>query len=90
MWITDLLGRRATFIGGVLVFTAASLADGLAPTGGALIAARAVQSATAAFLSPAALSLVTTLFPDGVERGKALGVWGTVAAPSIWRAGCWL
>jgi len=75
----DLLGRRATFLGGLLVFTAASFADGLAPSGGALIAARAVQGAAAAFLSPAALSLVTTLFPDRAERGKALGVWGAVA-----------
>jgi EmrB/QacA subfamily drug resistance transporter len=75
----DLLGRRAVFLGGLLAFSAASLADALAPTGGALIAFRAIQGAAAAAMSPAALSIVTTLFPQGPERARALGVWGAVA-----------
>lgn len=74
----DLLGRRAVFLAGLLVFTAASLADALAPDGGALIAFRAVQGVGAAAMSPAALSIVTALF-TGPERAKALGVWGAVA-----------
>ena len=75
----DLLGRRAVFLGGLLAFSAASLADALAPGGGALIAFRAIQGAAAAAMSPAALSIVTTLFAPGPERAKALGVWGAVA-----------
>ncbi|HEY7262547.1 MAG TPA: DHA2 family efflux MFS transporter permease subunit [Trebonia sp.] len=75
----DLLGRRRVFLGGLLAFSAASLADALAPTGGALIAFRAIQGAGAAAMSPAALSILTTLFPQGPERARALGVWGAVA-----------
>jgi EmrB/QacA subfamily drug resistance transporter len=75
----DLLGRRTVFLGGLLTFTAASLADGLAPGGGALIAFRAIQGAAAAAMAPAALSIVITLFSPGPERAKALGVWGAVA-----------
>jgi EmrB/QacA subfamily drug resistance transporter len=75
----DLLGRRAVFLGGLLAFSAASLADALAPSGGALIAFRAIQGAAAAAMSPAALSIVTTLFAAGPDRSKALGVWGAVA-----------
>ncbi|MGH3246785.1 MAG: MFS transporter, partial [Trebonia sp.] len=75
----DLLGRRSVFLAGLLVFTAASLADGLAPTGGALIAFRALQGIAAAAMSPAALSIVVTMFGPGPERTKALGVWGAVA-----------
>ena len=75
----DLFGRRAVFLGGLLAFSAASLADGLAPTGSALIAFRAIQGAAAAAMSPAALSIVTTMFGPGSDRAKALGVWGAVA-----------
>src|ERR671933_1957948 len=75
----DLLGRRAVFMSGLVLFALASLAGGLATTSGQLIAARAVQGLGAAILSPAALSIVTTTFRDGAERNKALGVWGAVA-----------
>jgi EmrB/QacA subfamily drug resistance transporter len=75
----DLLGRRAVFIAGLIVFALASLAGGLAQSAGWLIAARAVQGFGAALLSPAALSIVTTTFTEGAERNKALGVWGAVA-----------
>src|SRR3954452_16238727 len=77
--MADLLGRRRVFIGGLILFALASLAGGLATNSGQLIAARAVQGLGAAILSPAALSIVTTMFQDGAERNKALGVWGAVA-----------
>jgi len=77
--MADLLGRRRMFISGLVLFAAASLAGGLAQSDVWLIAARAVQGLGAALLSPAALSLVTTLFAEGAERNKALGVWGAVA-----------
>src|SRR5688572_9750877 len=77
--LADLLGRRRVFMGGLLLFAAASLAGGFAESEGALIAARAVQGLGAAILSPAALSIVTTTFRDGSERNKALGIWGAVA-----------
>ncbi len=77
--VADLLGRRAVFIAGLVVFALASLAGGLAQSEGWLIAARAVQGFGAALLSPAALSIVTTTFTEGAERNKALGVWGAVA-----------
>src|SRR3954471_7528516 len=76
--IADLLGRRRLFIGGLILFSAASLAGGLAQSAGWLVAARAVQGLGAALLSPAALSLVTVLFAEGAERNKAMGVWGAV------------
>jgi EmrB/QacA subfamily drug resistance transporter len=75
----DLLGRRAVFMSGLVLFALASLAGGLAVNSGQLIAARAVQGLGAAILSPAALSIVMTTFRDGAERNRALGVWGAVA-----------
>jgi EmrB/QacA subfamily drug resistance transporter len=75
----DLLGRRRIFMVGLAVVAIASLAAGFAATQGQLIAARAAQGLGAAIISPAALSIVTTLFRDGAERNKALGAWGAVA-----------
>ena len=75
----DLLGRRRVFMAGLLAVAVASLAAGFAVTRGELIAARAAQGLGAAFISPSALSIVTTLFTDGAERNKALGVWGAVS-----------
>src|ERR671936_378354 len=75
----DLLGRRRVFMAGLLVVGIASLAAGFAANQGQLIAARAAQGLGAAIISPAALSIVTTLFRDGAERNKALGAWGAVA-----------
>jgi EmrB/QacA subfamily drug resistance transporter len=77
--LADLLGRRRVFIGGLLLVAAASLAAGFASNEGQLIAARAAQGLGAAVISPAALSIVTTIFRDGAERNKALGAWGAVA-----------
>jgi EmrB/QacA subfamily drug resistance transporter len=76
----DLLGRRRIFLAGLALFGAASLAAALAPSAPALLAARAAQGIGAAMLSPAALSLITTIFPDGHERRRALAAWAAVAA----------
>ena len=76
----DLFGRRKTFLIGVTVFTLASLADGLAQSGGMLIVFRAVQGLSAAFMSPAALSIILVTYREGHERNVALSVWGSVAA----------
>ena len=74
----DLLGRRRVFLVGVVIFTAASFACGLASSEAVLIAARAVQGLGAAIISPAALSIITTTFEEGAERNKALGIWGAM------------
>src|SRR5436190_11459465 len=78
--VADLLGRRRLFIGGLVVFTAASLASGLAWSEGVLIGARALQGFGAALITPAALSILTTTFTEGKERNTALGAWGAVGA----------
>ncbi len=77
--IADRFGRRRVFITSLAVFSAASLAGGLAVSGAALIAARTVQGLAAAALAPAALSLVTATFAEGAERNRAMGIWGSVA-----------
>jgi EmrB/QacA subfamily drug resistance transporter len=74
----DLLGRRRVFMAGVGLFIASSLACGLAPGAGVLIAARVVQGVSAAIMAPTALSLLMTVFPEGPERNKALGIWGGI------------
>jgi EmrB/QacA subfamily drug resistance transporter len=76
----DLLGRRRVFVAGVAVFALASLLGGLASSGALLIAARALQGIGAASMTPAALSILMTTFPEGAERNKALGIWGAVGA----------
>jgi EmrB/QacA subfamily drug resistance transporter len=75
----DLLGRRRVFMVGVVFFTAASLLCGLAWSDDALIAARAFQGVGAAIMTPTALSIIATTFPEGSERNKALGIWGGMA-----------
>ncbi|MGY2875317.1 EmrB/QacA subfamily drug resistance transporter [Marmoricola sp. URHA0025 HA25] len=71
----DLLGRRPTFLAGIALFTLASLAGGFATTGAALVAARVAQGVGAAFAAPATLSLITTMFPEGRERTRAMGLF---------------
>jgi EmrB/QacA subfamily drug resistance transporter len=86
----DLLGRRRLFMTGVLLFTAASLLCGLAWSPAALLAARVVQGAGAAIMTPTALSIIATTFPDGAERNRALGIWGglgAVGATAAWLIG---
>jgi EmrB/QacA subfamily drug resistance transporter len=75
----DLLGRRRVFVAGLSVFSAASLAGGLAQSEAWLIGARAVQGLGAAMLAPSALSIVTATFREGSERNRALSIWGGVA-----------
>lgn len=77
--LADVLGRRTTFLAGLVVFVGASLVSGLADSGGVLITGRVAQGVGAALLSPAALALVTTTF-HGPERNKALGVWAGIGA----------
>jgi EmrB/QacA subfamily drug resistance transporter len=75
----DKLGRRNIFVTGIALFTAASVACGLAPNVAALIAARAVQGVGAALLVPSSLAIIGAVFPDA-ERGRAIGTWAGVGA----------
>src|SRR5258706_5065372 len=84
----DLLGRRGVFMAGAVVFTTASLLCGLAWSPAALLAARVVQGAGAAIMTPAALSIISTTFTGGSERNKALGIWGGLGG--IGAAAGWL
>ena len=88
--VADLLGRRRLFMAGVLLFTAASLMCGLAWSPAALLAARVIQGVGAAIMTPTALSIISTTFPEGTERNKALGIWGAlggVGATAAWLIG---
>ncbi len=76
----DLLGRRRMFIAGLIAFSLASLAGGLAQDPILLITARVLQGAGAAVVAPAALSLITTGFPEGAERTRAIGLYGAIAS----------
>jgi EmrB/QacA subfamily drug resistance transporter len=78
----DMFGRRRMFIVGLVVFTLASLACGLAPSAGFLIGARAVQGIGAALMNPATLSIITATFPPK-ERGQAIGIWAGVSALAL-------
>src|SRR6058998_324763 len=75
----DLLGRKRLFLIGLVVFTGASLLDGLAGSEGMLVGARALQGLGAALISPAALSIIATTFAEGAERARALAVWAAIA-----------
>ncbi len=74
----DLYGHRRLFLGGITLFTLASLACGLSTTQNQLVAARAVQGVGGAVVSAVALSLIMTLFTEPAERAKAMGVFGFV------------
>ena len=76
----DLFGRRRLFTAGLLLFAAASLLGGLSSNAALLVAARALQGLAAAILSPAALSLVTSIFREGRQRNRALGMFGGLGA----------
>jgi EmrB/QacA subfamily drug resistance transporter len=75
----DLLGRKRLFLIGLVIFTSASLLNGLSSSSGMLIGFRALQGLGAALISPAALSIISTTFSEGKERAKALGVWAAIA-----------
>jgi EmrB/QacA subfamily drug resistance transporter len=86
----DLLGRRRVFMAGAVFFTTASLLCGLAWSPAALLAARVVQGAGAAIMTPTALSIISTTFTEGSERNKALGIWGAlggIGATTAWLIG---
>jgi EmrB/QacA subfamily drug resistance transporter len=76
----DLLGRRRMFVVGLVAFSLASLSGGLAQDPVLLLASRVVQGVGAAVVLPAALSLITTSFPEGRERTRALGLYGATAS----------
>src|SRR5918992_297769 len=77
---SDLLGRRRMFILGTVLFALASLGAGMAGSAGMLLGARALQGVAAAIMTPTALSILMTTFPEGAERNKALGIWGSTGA----------
>jgi EmrB/QacA subfamily drug resistance transporter len=76
--VGDVYGRKKVFTTGLVLFGAASLAGGLAPNGGTLIAFRLLQGVGAAIATPGALSLLVATFPEGKPRTKALGIYGGV------------
>jgi EmrB/QacA subfamily drug resistance transporter len=76
----DLLGRRRTFLFGIGLFTVGSLAGGLSTAAWMLLAARAIQGVGAAFAAPSSLALLTTLFSEGSQRVRAIGLFTTVSA----------
>jgi EmrB/QacA subfamily drug resistance transporter len=76
----DLLGRRRMFVAGLIAFSLASLAGGLAQDPVLLITARVIQGAGAAIVAPAALSLITTSVPEGPERTRAIGLYGAISS----------
>jgi EmrB/QacA subfamily drug resistance transporter len=80
--LADYLGRRLIFMAGLVVFTGASLACGLAPNGGFLIGARVVQGLGGALMNPSTLSIITATFAPR-ERGKAIGIWAGVSAMAL-------
>jgi EmrB/QacA subfamily drug resistance transporter len=75
----DILGRRRVFIAGIILFSAASLLGGFATTQTWLLAARALQGVGGAIVAPTALSLVTTTFPEGPPRNRAMGVYAAMS-----------
>lgn len=77
--LADLFGRRRMLLAGTAIFALASLLGGLAQGSTELIVFRALQGLGGALLSPAALSLVLTIFKEGPERNRALGIWSMVA-----------
>src|ERR671911_18872 len=80
--LADFMGRRRVFIAGLAVFTASSLACGLATSGEMLIAARTVQGIGAALMMPATLSIISATFPVH-QRGMAIGIWAGVSAMAL-------
>jgi len=79
----DLLGHRKVFVAGLLLFAAASLAGGLAPDDGVLVAARAAQGLGGAIVAPSTLAILTTTFSEGAERNRALAAWGAMGGLGV-------
>src|SRR5262245_17826636 len=81
--VADLYGRRRLFLIGLSVFTLASLAAGLAGSGGVLIGARLLQGLGAAILVPTTLAVIVATFDDGAERARAIGAWAAIGALAL-------
>jgi EmrB/QacA subfamily drug resistance transporter len=81
--LADLYGRRRLFLTGLSVFTLASLAAGLAGSGGVLIGARLLQGLGAALLVPATLAVIVATFDDAAERARAIGAWAAIGALAL-------
>src|SRR5689334_25108533 len=77
--LADALGRRRLFMGGIALFSGASLVCGVSQSEGMLLVARGAQGLGGAMVSPAALSIILTTFAEGKERNRALSVWGAIA-----------
>src|ERR1700734_1853254 len=75
----DILGRRRVFIAGIILFSVASLLGGFATSQAWLLSARALQGVGGAIVAPTALSLITTTFPEGPPRNRALGVYAAMS-----------
>src|SRR5438128_494807 len=80
--LADLMGRRRIFVVGLVIFTASSLACGLANEASLLIGARVVQGVGAALMNPATLSIIVATFPAR-QRGTAIGIWAGVSALAL-------
>ncbi|HZP72630.1 MAG TPA: MFS transporter [Gaiellaceae bacterium] len=80
--LADFIGRRLIFMVGLAIFTGASLACGLAPSGGFLIGSRVVQGLGGALMNPATLSIITATFAPR-ERGKAIGIWAGISGMAL-------
>jgi EmrB/QacA subfamily drug resistance transporter len=80
--LADMFGRRLIFIVGLLIFTASSLACGLAPDAHFLIGARVAQGVGSALMNPATLSIITATFPPR-QRGMAIGIWAGTSAMAL-------
>jgi EmrB/QacA subfamily drug resistance transporter len=75
----DILGRRRVFIAGIILFSVASLLGGFATSQAWLLSARALQGVGGAIVAPTALSLITTTFPEGPPRNRAMGVYAAMS-----------
>ncbi|MGZ4507931.1 MAG: MFS transporter [Blastococcus sp.] len=81
--LADAYGRRRLFLIGLLVFTGASLAAGLAGSVGVLVAARAVQGLGAALVTPTTLAIISAAYPEGRQRAAAVGIWAGVGGLAL-------
>ena len=81
--LADVIGRRRTFLLGLVIFTGSSLLAGLAGTSATLIVARALQGVGGALLAPTALALIVHAYPDPKEQARAVGIWGAVGALAL-------
>jgi EmrB/QacA subfamily drug resistance transporter len=81
--VADVYGRRRIFLVGLTLFTASSLAAGLAGSGAVLIASRAVQGVGAALLMPTTLAIIMATFADPRERTRAIGIWTGISAMAL-------